>query len=142
MAMRLKAKEPIEDMKLWKNLIEKGSIEEMINEGKIILKYQQRQDDLNVKRNSFYSYFEGLKLICMNGQRSNSQVFNSIDETTYDIMLNYYRVNKDIIAVSLYSKKDIDVSLITKKYGGGGHKQAAGFICSDIKFNNGKVEIL
>jgi len=35
--------------------------------------------------------------------------------------------------VSLYSL-EADVSVIAKKYGGGGHKKAAGFKCRDLPF--------
>ena len=31
-------------------------------------------------------------------------------------------------------KKNIDCSEIAKKYGGGGHKQAAGFQCKELPF--------
>ena len=38
--------------------------------------------------------------------------------------------------VSLYTIFDhIDVSEIAKKYGGGGHKNAAGFVCDNLPFN-------
>lgn len=37
--------------------------------------------------------------------------------------------------VSLYSKKDnVDCSKIATKYGGGGHKKAAGFECYELPF--------
>lgn len=36
--------------------------------------------------------------------------------------------------VSLYSIKDVDVSVICKKHGGGGHKGAAGFVCENLPF--------
>ena len=37
--------------------------------------------------------------------------------------------------VSLYStKSDIDVSIIAKNYGGGGHKGASGFQCKELPF--------
>jgi nanoRNase/pAp phosphatase (c-di-AMP/oligoRNAs hydrolase) len=42
----------------------------------------------------------------------------------------YFAKNKWV--VSLYTTKDIDVSEIAKKYGGGGHKQAAGFTCDKL----------
>jgi nanoRNase/pAp phosphatase (c-di-AMP/oligoRNAs hydrolase) len=35
--------------------------------------------------------------------------------------------------VSLYSEK-VDVSIIAKNHGGGGHAGAAGFICRDLPF--------
>jgi nanoRNase/pAp phosphatase (c-di-AMP/oligoRNAs hydrolase) len=39
--------------------------------------------------------------------------------------------------VSLYSET-IDVSVIAKKHGGGGHKGAAGFVCPKLPFHSHK----
>ena len=46
--------------------------------------------------------------------------------------------------VSVYTEKDIDVSKIAVKHGGGGHKKAAGFICENLPYKNigeGTVEV-
>ena len=41
--------------------------------------------------------------------------------------------------VSLYSES-VDVSVIAKAHGGGGHKGAAGFICAELPFTKGGEE--
>jgi len=44
--------------------------------------------------------------------------------------------------VSIRSKNEIDISYITKEFGGGGHKNAAGFEVASSDFNNLKEKIL
>ncbi len=51
----------------------------------------------------------------------------------YDIVFPFY-FSGDNYTVSLYTKKDIDVSIIAKKYGGGGHKKSADFVCKKLPF--------
>lgn len=79
----------------------------------------------------FETEIDGLKCLAINKMLSNSQLFDSVwDETKYDAMLMFgYR--KGQWHVSLYStKEDVDVSVVAKKYGGGGHRGASGFQCA------------
>ncbi len=39
----------------------------------------------------------------------------------------YYRLNDESIKFSLRSNSNFDVSILAEKFGGGGHKKAAGF---------------
>lgn len=139
MGMRLRAIDPKNDTEegFWyKALAYDGeTVRNIIEEGKLINKYQEIDDAKQVKNNSFESIFDGKKVICMNSTRSNSNLFNSIwDENKYDMMLCWYDVKGEKVVVSLYTTRDdLDVSLIAKKYGGGGHKQAAGFTCINIE---------
>jgi hypothetical protein len=50
----------------------------------------------------------------------------------YPVCLAYIHDGKKF-SVSLYSTT-IDVSIIAKKHGGGGHKGAAGFVCEELPF--------
>ena len=64
---------------------------------------------------------------------TNSQMFDSIwNPDKHDAMCTFCW-KKDKWTVSLYSTKDnVDVSEICKARGGGGHKGAAGFQCSEL----------
>lgn len=87
-----------------------------------------------IKACSFYSSLEGYRVIVCNTPCGNSLVFDSVDSDTYDIMSVFFFDGKQY-TVSLYStKKEIDVSEIAKKHGGGGHKGAAGFQCKELPF--------
>ena len=62
-------------------------------------------------------------------------LFSSIwNPEKYDAMLTFgYR--KGQWTVSLYSDRDdVDVSVIAKNRGGGGHKGASGFQCKELPF--------
>ena len=109
-------------------------VDTIIEEGKLILKYQRSIDEYKCKQGAYEREFEGLKAICLNETIPGSSVFNSIwDEDKYDIMISF-NYNGKLWRVSLYTtKSNIDVSEICKKYGGGGHKGAAGFLLKDLK---------
>lgn len=77
--------------------------------------------------------FEGYKCFVCNMPRSNSEWFSSVKEP-YDILMPfYYNAQTEQFIVSLYSSA-VDVSAIAVKYGAGGHKNAAGFHCSNLPF--------
>ena len=64
----------------------------------------------------------------------NSQFFEGFfDPEKHDVMCAYAQMSDGRWKVSLYSTKpDIDCGVICKTFGGGGHKQAAGFICDKL----------
>lgn len=82
--------------------------------------------------------FEGFKCFACNMPKCNSEWFTSVDPSTYDILMPfYYSMQTKQFLISLYCQNsDIDVSKIAVKYGGGGHKGAAGFQCRDLPFKN------
>lgn len=109
-------------------------VNEIIEHGLTIIAYQDMQNESRCKSSAFERVFEGLRAVCLIGVIG-SQSFKSVwDVNKYDIMIaaSYTR---DKWTVSLYTEKlEIDVSVICKKYGGGGHKGAAGFVTNDISF--------
>lgn len=103
-----------------------------ISRGKTIQTYQDNFNKGIIKALSFFCEWEGYKLVCVNQGSTNSQIFDSVEED-YDIMAPF-SFNGSEWRVSLYTKKDIDVSVLAVKYGGGGHAQAAGFRCKELPF--------
>ena len=108
-------------------------IRDIIADGKTIIKYETKQNESICRFYSFEFTFEKYKCISINKNLPSSIAFNSIyDESKHDIMFAFNR-KSNIWSVSLYTtKSNIDVSEIAKRYGGGGHKQAAGFNIPDI----------
>lgn len=103
---------------------------QLLRDGELLQKYQQRIDAGMMKR-SFVTEFEGLNFLCANLLRCNSLTFASKDipETGHDALLAFYYSGSQW-TISLYHashRKDIDLSLIAVKYGGGGHRGACGF---------------
>jgi hypothetical protein len=118
---------------IWEILLDQpvGDItcSEIITTGKTILGYRDSENAKYVKSFSFESEFEGLNFICINRGMTNSQMFDSIwDESKYDGMLTF-AWKKGQWTLSMYTTKGIDLSLIAKKHGGGGHEKACGFQC-------------
>ena len=106
---------------------------EELRSGEIALKYRDNSYAGLIKSWSWWTEFEGYKAIAINAGSVSSQLFDSVKED-YDLMLPFVFDGKKW-TVSLYTKKpEIDVSEIAKKYGGGGHKQAAGFQCDVLPF--------
>ena len=103
-------------------------IEKCIHTGKAILKYVEAQDTINSTKYTFEADFMGKKAICLNTTAFSSNTVQSVyDPSVHDLMLGFH-FNGRHWAVSLRSaKQDVDVSVLAKQRGGGGHKAAAGF---------------
>lgn len=74
--------------------------------------------------------FEGYKTLIVNSERYSSEIGNILSKKLPPIGLIWKREN-DKISVSLRSDGSVDVAKLAEKYGGGGHKNAAGFVLAD-----------
>jgi len=103
----------------------------IMKDGRAILQYQAQVNEADCKR-SFPFTFEGFRCICLNTSTFSSDAFKTCyDPEKYDIMMPF-RFNGKEWAFSLYTTKDIDCSAIAKRYGGGGHAKASGFMIPNI----------
>lgn len=141
---------------LWNNLENNSTIQNMINNGIIMLKYRDGYCKSVMKHIGAEVEFEGLKVFACNIPHANSKFFNYIvnlglvtktyidngkivpehEHVDYDaLMPYYYDLNKHLWTYSLYScRPEVDVGDICKKHGGGGHKNAAGFSSEKLIF--------
>ena len=99
-------------------------------------RYAQTVDAGNMKA-SFLVDWDGLRFLCLNG-RGNSLTFASRDvrETGHDALLMFHTNGRKWV-VSLYHARhrtDLDLSVIAKNNGGGGHRGACGFSCYELPF--------
>lgn len=120
----------------WGNVIyDKSFCQQILSNGEIIQKYMKQNNKEKCKVLCHELEFEGLRFIAANAALTGSQLFDSIyDENRHDAMMVYYHKNGKFWTVSLYAiKPEVDVSLIAKKWGGGGHEGASGFQVNDIK---------
>lgn len=106
---------------------------DLIRDGETALLYRNNYYRDLVKRLSFFAEFEGYRIVACNAALVNSQLFDSI-HGDYDLMMPFY-FDGNQWTVSIYTKKNIDCSELAKKYGGGGHKKAAGFQCKTLPFS-------
>lgn len=73
-----------------------------------------------------------MRALCLNKGGCNSTVFDSVwNEELHDVMIPFVFVGKRWV-FSMFTTKDTDLSVIAKRYGGGGHKQACGFQLSEL----------
>ena len=95
-------------------------------QGNIILAYQTSENNRYANMHAFEEEFHDLKAICINGIGS-SALFDSVIKPEHELMI-LFSYMKDHWTFTIYTNKDyVDCSVIAKLYGGGGHKNAAGF---------------
>ena len=120
-------------IRFFKRILSKSSpVTDMIDEGTSMLKYRDGWAKEYLKRFGFEVNFEGLNCFAVNLGNCNSEYFKSLPDGKYDAFMPF-AYNGEKWTVSMYSKTH-DVSDICKKYGGGGHAQAAGFTCEELPF--------
>lgn len=115
-------------------------VRELVSVGKTSMTCYAKRDADIMRERSFLLDWEGLRFLCLNTARCNSNTFafRDIPETRHDALLAFYFQGKAWV-VSLYHAKhrtDLDLSKIAVKYGGGGHKGACGFTCGKLPFLN------
>lgn len=130
--IRLKPTEPSckESMKFWYDLLYIHALtNEIIQDGKVIIRYIDAENAKICARTAYSVKFEGLNCIACNRSMTSSKLFDSIIDE-YDAMLTYHFNGRHWI-ISLYST-ELDVSGIAKARGGGGHAKACGFTCDEL----------
>lgn len=117
--------------KSWNKLIKEPS--KIIEEGKIINKYKAQKDAEYIKKYGYITQFEGYQANCVNAGLVGLEVFDSLNNL--EPLQIIYTYDGELYHVSLRST-EIDVSQIALKYGGGGHKGAAGFECKELPWGD------
>jgi len=109
-------------------------IKSTTNMGSVINKYITANNKQYALEHGLETIFEGYKAITINKGFGGAMMFDSIwDEDKYDLMIAYSRRGNGTWRISLYTtKKNVDCSAIASKWGGGGHKAAAGFATDGI----------
>jgi hypothetical protein len=116
---------------IWECLLKNSRVDNIINDGIAITRYRDSFCKDYRKSFGWEVVFGGHRCYAMNLYMVGSLGFGE-NMDTYDMCLSFvYQAGK--WTVSLYSTK-IDVSVIAKKHGGGGHRGAAGFVCDKLPF--------
>jgi oligoribonuclease NrnB/cAMP/cGMP phosphodiesterase (DHH superfamily) len=135
----LKLYDTTPESSIWDILINNEyCIDELIKTGEVAKSFRDNLFAGYLKKCGFVCEFEGYKTICCNMGTGGSMLFDSINKNNYDLMSSFC-YNGDVWFVSLYTTKDnINCGEICKKYGGGGHQQAAGFFTKELPFKKSK----
>ena len=115
---------------IWVKVMDDNYLDKVVEQGRTVERFKKIQRKEYLESYSYEAEFEGYRAIVCNTPDRTSEFFDS--KPGYDLMMVYVFDGKQY-TVSLYSTK-IDVSEIAKKYGGGGHKGAAGFPCKTLPF--------
>jgi len=116
-----------QDFTVWDDLAARGP-ESMIGEGVIIKRYYRLRVD-ELKRQAYPAIIGGAPCMISNAPYfAASEVAGEIaGEGGTHFGACYFESRQGVFQYSLRSHGDFDVSAIAKKFGGGGHKNAAGF---------------
>lgn len=123
----------------WKQLLTPYGgelVEKLLEDGRLLQRYQEETDASVAKYRSFDLMFEGLKFLALNTARCNSLTFTAAVKPEHDGLLGFYWNGKKW-TFSLYhapGKEQHDLSQIAVKYGGGGHRGACGFQTERLPF--------
>lgn len=122
----------------WRRLfLDEELVDEIIHNGGLLLAAKKKDNASRIKTLGFDTMLGEYRALAVNHGMTNSTIFDSAyDPERHDIMVSFcwYR---DHWKVSVYVDKaraDIDASVICKQFGGGGHRGAAGFQCTELPF--------
>jgi hypothetical protein len=108
----------------------------IIDRGHAIYTYLKKDHKKYAEGFSFETVLDGHTCICCNRGVVNSELLRSVwDEKRHDMMITFCRTPDKLWNVSLYTTHDgVNCGKIAQKYGGGGHRGAAGFKCKTLPF--------
>ena len=107
-----------------------SSWSELIAKGKAIFDYMNQQAETTASR-AHFGWFDEYVLPVVNCSPDLISLTGNILASKYGIALLYYN-HEGRTHCSLRSVGNIDVSVIAVRHGGGGHKNAAGFVVKDL----------
>lgn len=124
----------------WESIFsQEETIQNMLIGGRICQKYAQNTDASICNSRTWLMSWEGLNFLCVNSARFNSLLFaaKDIPETGHEALLGFCFDGRQWTCSLYHAKhrKDLDLSEIAKKHGGGGHRGACGFTCKYLPFS-------
>jgi len=119
---------------MWPRLFEsRKAVEDIIQAGMICIHYRDQYCADMMKQFGFETELDGIQAYVCNVFRFGSPGFGATFKA-YPMCIAF-AFDGSRFTVSLYSeRKDIDCAAIAKKFGGGGHHGAAGFVCDQLPF--------
>jgi oligoribonuclease NrnB/cAMP/cGMP phosphodiesterase (DHH superfamily) len=115
----------------WHNLLndDRGLVRDYIAQGRLVERYSRKGNAEVIKAKGFDLEFEGLTFLALNTTKKSSTTFEAGVQEHHDGCLAF-SFNGKVWTISMYGvdhKRDIDLSKIAVKFGGGGHRNACGF---------------
>ncbi|AWB66139.1 hypothetical protein C2869_06655 [Saccharobesus litoralis] len=131
------------DFNIWAALLDNQQTNQVIEQGKIILQYQQAQIRQILAQDIEQVTIAGYLVPCLNTNHLISELGNELAEGHPFAALYVDTADKRIYSLRS-AEGGIDVSAIAKLFGGGGHFHAAGFSVAkpQIRLDNPVVTIM
>ena len=125
----------IKDINFWRNELDLDKINTIITDGAVVMEKRKKELDEKARKFSFEMEFEGLQFVALETfNRSSESLLAVYDPEKHDAMMAYHE-DGDFYRFGMYTTRDdLDLSVVAKKMGGGGHKQAAGFERKTLPF--------
>lgn len=115
------------DFDLWETFLDDIAIARLATDGDAILRYQNQQIESAMNRPIQMMWLGGYYVPVMNNSNLISEIGNQLAEG-FPFAAQYFDTTDGVRVFSLRSVPGgEDVSEVAKRYGGGGHKHAAGF---------------
>lgn len=126
---------------IWDNILGNTTensitVDTLLEGGKALQYAQTQQNECIIGELGFDLEWEGLKFLACNHARYNSHLFTAGLKPEHDACFGF-KWKRDHWEVSLYhapGKEHHDLSVIAKKYGGGGHRGACGMMLKTLPF--------
>lgn len=118
--------------KLSADLEDSLRIKEYIEKGGIMLNHEKRMMERLISESSRRVLFEGYEAYAINAPHFFASYLGSMLVKKKPPISIIWSEDKERVKVSLRSDGSVDVSKLAQKFGGGGHKAAAGFSISSI----------
>jgi len=113
------------DFQVWTNFLSQDAINTLREEGRAILRYQQRAIETAVKK-AHEMEFDGFHVLCLNATNYISEIGNALCQGRPFSITYFDTADKRVYSLRS-DEQGVDVSTIAKQHGGGGHPHAAGF---------------
>jgi len=137
-SMGLKLLKDMTDLKELQKYFDPDWYNSLIATGSGIVKYDEATIEHIIKHSKPIVSIGGLKMPCINNTHLLSEVGNKLALESETSAAAQYFIIEDKIVFSLRSIGDVDIGIIAKSFGGGGHPNAAGFSIKfeDFNFND------
>jgi len=115
----------------WLRMFNGAYLDEICKTGKVAYEAEQAFNAAYLDQCGYTRKFEGMNCLVLNRAQANSEAAGK-RLAEHDCFVTWYYSGSRYIVRMYTGKYDIDVSVTAVKYGGGGHKQAAGFDCAEL----------
>jgi oligoribonuclease NrnB/cAMP/cGMP phosphodiesterase (DHH superfamily) len=113
-------------LSVWDEFMTSAGLDKLKAEGKAIVRYQQQQIDMALARPIPMAEIGGYQVPCINCTHLISELGNELAKG-HPFAALYFDIEDKRVFSLRSSDEGEDVSKIAKMYGGGGHRNAAGF---------------